>query len=62
MANEDKKAQKAVESQPKKEPVRLPDNPAAGPHAKEHLIDDAKTPGGGTLPDTKEESVDPGAG
>lgn len=36
--------------QPPKPPSKE-DMPAAGPHGKDHLTDDLKTPGAGTLPD-----------
>lgn len=62
MAKEDKKARKEVEAQTKKKPADSPERPPAGPRAKEHLIDEAKTPGAGTLPEADEESVDPGSG
>lgn len=63
MANDDKKAQKAIEAQPKKKKTaNSRDHPAAGPHAKEHLTDESKTPGAGTLPKADEGSVDPGSG
>ena len=36
----------------KRRPIAAPDTmPAAGPHAKGHLTDPAKTPGAGTLAD-----------
>lgn len=38
------------------------DLPAAGPHDKKSLQDNSKTPGAGTLPDDKEQDVNPGAG
>ncbi|NLS00415.1 hypothetical protein HGP17_26605 [Rhizobium sp. P38BS-XIX] len=62
MTNEDQKAQKAVEAQPKKKAPKAPEHPAPGPHAKDHLIDETKTPGSGALPDAKEGNVDPGSG
>ncbi len=61
MANEDKSAQKAVE-QTGEADVAAKRRPPAGPHAKERLTDPSKTPGAGTLPDVREESVNPGAG
>jgi hypothetical protein len=42
--------------------ARAAENPAAGPHAKKELTDDSKTPGSGALPNSDEESVEPGAG
>jgi len=38
-----------------------PESPA-GPHAREELTDNDKTPGAGTLPEPREGEVDPGAG
>ncbi|MFG1359233.1 hypothetical protein [Xanthobacter pseudotagetidis] len=36
----------------KRRPIGAPEPmPAAGPHARAHLTDPAKTPGAGTLPD-----------
>jgi hypothetical protein len=36
--------------------------PAAGPHAKKALTDEAKTPGSGALPENDDKSVMPGSG
>ena len=50
----DKQAQNAVEeTQDRKTPAEKPSTstPAAGPHAKESLIDREKTPGSGSMPD-----------
>lgn len=58
--NKDEKAQKAIEGTEK--PARPSDIPAPGPHAKDHLTDREKTPGAGSLPEEKEDSVTPGAG
>jgi hypothetical protein len=59
--NKDKKAQQAIEDT-KRQPVRTRDLPAAGPHAKDQLTDESKTPGAGSLPDKDDESVSPGSG
>jgi hypothetical protein len=59
--NKDTKAQHAIEETGKK-PVDGQDHPPAGPHDKEHLQDDSKTPGAGSLPDKSDESVSPGSG
>ncbi|MBN9029634.1 MAG: hypothetical protein BGO05_29855 [Rhizobiales bacterium 63-7] len=61
MTDEDKQAQKAVEKT-RDAPAGAKPPPPAGPHAKERLTDESKTPGAGTLPDAKEKSVNPGAG
>ncbi|MBY2934472.1 hypothetical protein [Rhizobium leguminosarum] len=58
--DKDTKAQQAIEETGKK-PVEQ-DQPAAGPHDKEHLQDESKTPGAGALPDKCDESVSPGSG
>jgi hypothetical protein len=58
--HKDEKAKKAIEGTEK--PVKGKDGPTAGPHAKDHLTDHTKTPGAGSLPDEKEDSVNPGAG
>lgn len=60
--SKDKKAQEAIEETGKREPVDGTEHPAAGPHAKDHLTDDSKTPGTGSLPDKDDESVSPGSG
>jgi len=59
--NKETKAQRAIE-ETGKEPVPGEDDPAAGPHAKDHLIDKSKTPGAGSLPDKDDDSVSPGSG
>ncbi|MFA1626176.1 hypothetical protein ACDY96_26535 [Rhizobium mongolense] len=59
--NKDKKAQQAIE-ETGKTPVDGQELPAAGPHAKEHLTDESKTPGTGALQDREDESVSPGGG
>ena len=58
--SKDTKARKAIEGSDK--PADGDQHPPAGPHAKEHLTDKMKTPGAGSLPDDKDESVSPGAG
>jgi hypothetical protein len=62
MTDEDRKAQKAVEERKKEKSAGAGEHPPAGPHAKEHLTDESKTPGAGSLPGAKEGSVDPGSG
>jgi hypothetical protein len=59
--SKDTKAQRAIEETGKK-PVAGDDHPAAGPHAKEHLVDESKTPGAGSLPDKDDDSISPGSG
>ncbi|PZM14928.1 hypothetical protein [Rhizobium tubonense] len=59
--NDDTKAQQAIEETAKKA-VGGHELPIAGPHAKDHLIDESKTPGAGTLPDKNDGSVSAGAG
>jgi hypothetical protein len=59
--DKDTKAQQAIEETGKK-PFDGQDQPAAGPHDKEHLQDESKTPGAGALPDEGDESVSPGSG
>jgi len=54
------KAEQNTETNQPKKPVK---QPAAGPHAQEHLIDNERTPGAGTLPSRKNKGeADPGAG
>jgi hypothetical protein len=60
--SKDKKAQEAIEETGKRRPIDGEDHPAAGPHAKDHLTDDSKTPGAGSLPENHEDSVNPGSG
>jgi hypothetical protein len=55
---EDKQAQDAIENVEK--PARGENHPAAGPHAKEHLIDREKTPGTGSLPEPESKDADAG--
>lgn len=43
-------------------PAETGKNPPAGPHAKDHLIDQSKTPGAGALPEKDEQSINPGSG
>jgi hypothetical protein len=59
--NADTTAQKAIEETAKTAPIAS-DNPAAGPHAKQHLMDKSKTPGTGASPDVEDKSVSPGGG
>lgn len=59
--SKDKLAQEAIEETGKEVPAAS-HNPAAGPHAKQHLMDKSKTPGTGSLPDVEDESVSPGGG
>lgn len=59
--NKDKKAQQAVE-ETGKEPAGGKHIPAPGPHAKDHLTDESKTPGAGSLPDKDDDIVVPGSG
>lgn len=59
--NKDTKAQRTIEETGKK-PAKSNENPAAGPHAKKHLIDESKTPGTSALPDREDESVSPSSG
>ncbi|WP_313903884.1 hypothetical protein [Rhizobium leguminosarum] len=58
---QDTKAEQTIE-ETRKKPVDGQDQPAAGPHDKEHLQDESKTPGAGALPDKGDESVSPGSG
>jgi hypothetical protein len=37
------------------------ENPVAGPHAKDHLTDNEKTPGTGALPDSEGKEADIGS-
>ncbi|MBM6594100.1 hypothetical protein [Microvirga pudoricolor] len=39
------------QSEPKTAGRAAPDLPAAGPHGKEHLVNEDATPGAGTLPE-----------
>ncbi|WP_348646611.1 hypothetical protein [Rhizobium leguminosarum] len=59
--DEDRKAQLAIEGTDKelKQPKKIPQ---AGPHAQDHLTDQSKTPGAGSLPEQNEETVTPGSG
>jgi hypothetical protein len=57
---DDKNARDAVEESGNK--ARATESPPAGPHAKKELTDNSKTPGSGALPDSDEDSVEPGAG
>ena len=57
---DDKNARDAVEASGNE--ARATESPPAGPHAKKELTDNSKTPGSGALPDSDEESVEPGAG
>jgi len=59
--SKDRKAQRAIEGVQKGHVVRK-NGPPAGPHAQDHLIDAAKTPGTGMLADTDEENVSPAGG
>ncbi len=59
--DKDKKAQRAIEETGRK-PAIPKDHPAAGPHAKDHLTDETKTPGTGSLPENDDASVLPGSG
>ncbi|WP_337270003.1 hypothetical protein [Oryzifoliimicrobium ureilyticus] len=59
--DKDTKAQRAVEGTGTKK-VSQNNHPAAGPHAKDHLTDESKTPGTGSLPSKDEDSVSPGGG
>jgi hypothetical protein len=56
----DTKARKAVEGVEKN--TDGSEHPPAGPHAKKELTDKTKTPGAGSLPDEKDDSVSPGSG
>ncbi|MFB9947771.1 hypothetical protein ACFFP0_02875 [Rhizobium puerariae] len=55
---EDRKARESVEHASKA--AASADRPAAGPHAKEHLIDRDKTPGTGSLPEPDARETDAG--
>ena len=57
--SEDKQAQEMVEKGSQGNGGG--DNPAAGPHAKNHLTDHEKTPGTGSLPDPASEDTDAGS-
>lgn len=57
---DDKNARDALEKSGNK--ARATESPPAGPHAKKELTDNSKTPGSGALPDSDEDSVEPGAG
>ncbi|MBB3166516.1 hypothetical protein FHS25_007033 [Rhizobium laguerreae] len=59
--DEDSKAQLAIEGADK-ELNQAKKNPQAGPHTQDHLTDESKTPGAGTLPERDEETVTPGSG
>lgn len=59
--NDNEKARADVEETDRK-PAETGKNPPAGPHAKDHLIDQSKTPGAGSLPEKDEQSVNPGSG
>ncbi|OWV72797.1 hypothetical protein ATY76_08320 [Rhizobium sp. R339] len=59
--NDNEKPRADVEGADKK-PAETDKNPPAGPHAKDHLIDQSKTPGAGSLPAKDEQSVNPGSG
>lgn len=61
MPNEDKKAQDVVEDTDRHARGGRK-TPPAGPHAKDRLTDESKTPGGGSLTDSEEASVEPGSG
>ena len=59
----DKQAQTAIEETPDRNaPAEKPSTtaPAAGPHAKENLIDREKTPGSGSMPDGNGTDTDVG--
>jgi hypothetical protein len=58
---EDKNARDAVEESGSHK-ARATESPSAGPHAKKELTDNSKTPGSGALPDSDEDSKEPGAG
>ncbi len=55
---EDKQARETIERGSGQAPAGK--NPAAGPHAKDHLTDDEKTPGTGSLPDKGSKDTDAG--
>lgn len=57
----DEKAQEAIEERDDRSKAPS-DNPPAGPHAKKHLTDNSKTPGAGSLPDERDDDVNPGSG
>ncbi|AGS25737.1 hypothetical protein [Rhizobium etli] len=59
--NDGEKARADVEGTDK-ETADARKNPPAGPHAKDHLIDESKTPGAGSLPEKDEQSTTPGSG
>lgn len=59
--DKDKKAQREIEETDRK-PAKPQDHPAAGPHAQDHLTDETKTPGTGSLPEKDDASVSPGSG
>lgn len=44
-----------------KRPLDGQAHPPAGPHNKPHLQDESETPGAGSLPDKRDESVSPGS-
>ena len=60
--DKDKNAQRAIEETGKKPANSQNDIPAAGPHAQDHLTDETKTPGTGSLTEKDEDSVSPGSG
>ena len=57
----EKTSQEAIEQTGEK-PNAPAKTPPGGPHASRNLIDKSKTPGSGVLPDSQQESVEPGAG
>ncbi|SCB58741.1 hypothetical protein GA0061105_105210 [Rhizobium aethiopicum] len=59
--NDDEKARADVEGTDRKTSDARK-NPPAGPHAKDHLTDQSKTPGAGSLPEADEKSTMPGSG
>ncbi|TDK39152.1 hypothetical protein E2F50_03220 [Rhizobium deserti] len=57
---EDKQAQQAVENIDTS--TTSASKPPAGPHAREDLTDNDKTPGTGALPEANSEDTDAGSG
>ncbi|MBX5222939.1 hypothetical protein HJC04_21860 [Rhizobium sp. NLR8a] len=56
------KKREPTSKEPKKETADARKSPPAGPHAKDHLIDESKTPGAGALSEKDDQSITPGSG
>ncbi|MBX5179837.1 hypothetical protein HJB77_26830 [Rhizobium lentis] len=59
--NDGEKARAEIEGT-EKETADARKSPPAGPHAKDHLIDESKTPGAGALSEKDDQSITPGSG